>query len=671
MTLKLRAIGTGIACLMFTACGASKPEGAGGKQQGVESGCGRSSWTAGITELCGGRLVYRDYVYDDYGADLGTRTTPISKGTLSRSAGDLRYPAGAENTADLVRLELWLEGDEVVVEFELNTLYEPNQTVAAIALDTDNNPATGGGPWSGLDVSANGWELIHQFNTGDPASNLIRGRFPKPPGEVWIVRAVTAQADGTVMNVAFRGTQEQAGSNASPGGLGNNKGNFWEDRQAAALANGDISEFSAAVRVADLERRVTRGAEVGPGLHQRVYTSAYTLPPGEGISVNGEPGRHGDTGNTCEQYFHYRGKYQPYGIYIPDRAGPHGVQFVMHGCGANHSSLVNQPGMQARFGEELNRIIVVPLGRGPVGWYSDISERDVLDVYADVLANYDVDEDAVIAGGYSMGGYGTLRLAALYPHLFAAAVNWVGFTGDVTNTPGGVVEPQGATAGGIGNVIDFAANLRNVPTVSLYAAADELVQVNTGLAMRERFAQSAVVHDFYMHPNAEHLTFAVLDDWRKEAAYSAGRRRVSNPAHITYRTDESLAYADYGLRHDRAYWISEIRGRDEGYVDLDVKSLGCGLTEPVFEFGNDAGFGPAPLAWERQFRRVNGQTPLPKQNRMEAMLANVRSFSVDLKAACLVPGNLAYSIETDGPVEISFGGRTLNLAGAGKHEGRL
>src|SRR5262249_36727805 len=32
------------------------------------AGCGSGSWIAGTVELCAGELVYRDYVYDDYGA---------------------------------------------------------------------------------------------------------------------------------------------------------------------------------------------------------------------------------------------------------------------------------------------------------------------------------------------------------------------------------------------------------------------------------------------------------------------------------------------------------------------------------------------------------------------------------------------------------------------------
>jgi pimeloyl-ACP methyl ester carboxylesterase len=348
------------------------------------------------------------------------------------------------------------------------------------------------------------------------------------------------------------------------------------------------------------------------------------------------------------------------------------VQLVLHGCSANHASLINQPGMQQRFGEDLNRILLVPLGRGPVGWYSDISERDVLDVLGDVLGCYDVDRNAVFSGGYSMGGYGTLRFAALYPDFFAGAVNWVGFTGDILNTP----LPDNPLAGqspdgAVGNVIDFVDNLRNIPIVNLYSGADELVHVPTALALRSAFAASDVVHDFYLHPDAEHLTYAILDDWRKEADYSKDRRLV-DPAHVTFRTDPSLEYPEYEIKHDRAYWVSEVRGRAAGYVDVDVLSRGCGLPDPVLELGNDAGTGPAPLVWTRQFRRVVDEMPVVRDNRIEAVLANVESFRIDDALSCLRGGALSYHVETDGPVRIDFSdGRRITLDAAGTHDGTL
>lgn len=667
---------TAFSCLAFTTalagCSGAAPTGVENVEAQAATSCAAVSWVAGTTEVCGGALIYRDYVYDDHGADTSpVYNSPI--GDLSPRAGDATYPAGAENTADLVRLELAPRGNELLVTAELNTLYTPDQALVAIAIDTDNDAATGGGEWPGLGIRSAGWDVIETFARGDPATNLVTGSMPLPEGDTWRVQAVVAQADGTVMNVAFRGPDEGAAGLTASAPVGST---WWEDRQSAALAAGDISAFGHVVALRDLRARKRIAPVVAPGLHQRVYTSRYTLPPGEGISVDGIPGRHGDTGNPCEQYFHFLGKYQPYGVYIPAKPGPHGVQFALHGCAANHASLVNNTGMQQRFGEDLNRIVFVPLARGPQGYYSDISERDVLDAYDDLLAHYPVDLERVFSGGYSMGGYGTLRLAALYPDRFAGAVNWVGFTGDIFNTaiPGNPIPPYtsdgGSRNGAEGNVIDFLGNLRHIPSANLYAGEDELVHVTTALALMQAFADAAdVPYFFYLHPAAEHLTFAVLDEWIKEAAYSAPWTRVRNPQRVTYRTDAALDFPEYGIRHDRAYWISGITGRAAGYVDVDLSSLACRNETPSFETGNDAGTGPGPLAWVGEFRKATGVTASATANRLEGTLANVASLSVDVAGACLSSTAVGYRIVTDGPVELRLSdGRRLALA-AGTHEG--
>lgn len=682
---KFKTTGLGLAMLwLLTGCSGGGSSGGLAGDQGespdpgafvsappMASQCRGESWIGGTTEICGGILTYRDYVYDDHGADTNpTYNSPI--GSLSPRSGDATYPPGAENTADLVKLELGIEGGELVVTAELNTLFESDSTLLAVAIDTDNDPATGGGEWPGLDIDSTGWDWLEIIDTGDPDTNLMTGRFALPEGDTWRVQAVVAQADGTVMNVAYRGTDEEA-KGLTADGL--TAGTWWEDRQAAALGAGDISQFGHTVAVADLTGGVTRFDEVEPGFHQRVYLSQFTLPPGEGVDPDGVPGRHGDTGNPCEQYFNFLGKYQPYGLYIPDADGPHGLQLVMHGCNANHASLINNSGMQQVFGEGQNRILVVPLGRGPVGFYSDISERDVLDALADVLANYPVDEDQVFSGGYSMGGYGGLRFAALYPQLFAGLVNWVGFTGDIFNTPipGNPIPPitsgQGSTAGAVGNVIEFVGNLRHIPSANLYSGEDELVHVNTALALMQTFANAdGVPYEFFLHPVAEHLTYALLDDWQKEAAYSAGRTRVDNPQRVTYRSDESLRYPEYDIRHDRAYWISDIVGRDAGFIDIDLTSNGCGGEIPVYATGNNV--GPDPVPWVSQFREQSGAESLAQANRIEGSLDNVASLNIDVTGACLSSGLVEYDLTTDGPTIVNLSdGRSLSLGAAGGHQG--
>lgn len=623
------------------------------EQPRLPSYCGQASWTAGVTELCNGTLTYRDYVYDDYGADEPVPAPFYGFANASSfTAGDQSYPVGAENTADLVKLELSLRGDEAEAVFELNTLYSADQTLAAIAIDIDHNLETGGGQWPGLNVASSGWEEVHLFRSGDPSTNTIRGTFPVPDAEQWTIWAAVGQADGTVMNVAFRGLAERTGSTT---------GSAWfEELQAAALAAGDITQFRTDVCASDLRRQVTRGAEGHEtGFHERIYTSAYTLPPGEGVSITGIPGSKANGG----QAFNFLGRYQPYAYYWPAKDGPLDVQLYLHGSAANHTHIVEQPGFQRDFGDGLGRLLVSPLGRGVNGAYSDISERDVLDALDDALSYFPVRPDRVVISGYSMGGYGAVRLAELYPHRFTGLVNLVGATGDTDANPR-------SSGGLIGNIVDFVRNLRNVPSTHWYGAADALVPLPEGLAMRDAMANdSAGVYDFFLHANADHSTPQGVDMWGKEAAIS-GTWVVPQISRITYRTDESLRYPEYSIKHDRAYWIRDIQARSEGFADVDVKSFGCGYPESRLETGFEPGVGPVHYVWERTYRHATGAILMPTQNRIEVTLSNVASMTIERAGACLHPGSVSYSVITDGPATILLdNGPSVQLPEAGQYAG--
>lgn len=670
--------------------------------------CNEKAWYAGVTDLCAGKLVYRDYVFDDYGADSGqpveqlnvsnlnTRggeagfPTANTPGLLSPAAGDATYPEGAQSTADLVKLTLENQGQMMVATFEMNALYEPGQTIAAIAVDADNDITTTGASLLGL--RAEGADVVYEFNAGNVDTNEITGMFPMPDSGQFRVWAVTAQADGTVMNVAFRGPSEQA---AATGGLPDQfeagKGNWWEDLQAQRLGLGDISEFFATVKLDELQTGTTRVQAVKPGFRQRVYTSEYTVPnsTGEGMDLDGVLGREQIENNFCGQTFNAVGKYQSYGLYVPesvDPSQPASLMVLLHGCEANHASQVNQPGMQQQFGEDLQRIIVSPLGRGPTGFYSDLSERDVLDVLEDAKNTFNVDEERVFIGGYSMGGYGAARLAALYPDLFAGVSNWVGFTGRIVNTPipenplvaledqflaaGGDQIPLNSRAGAFGNVIDFLGNLRHIPGSHTYAGADELVQVNTALAWADRLNQSEdVQYEFYLHPLAEHLTFMALDDWAKEAAVVANLSRVTNPDHITFRTNSAFAFPEYELVHDKAYWVSEVTAREAADSLVDIQSFACNNSEPAFESGQDAGQGPLPYV--QTYRRAAGEGMVQTaENRFVATLQNVDTLLIDMAGSCL-SGGAAYEVTSDGPVTLRFSNGSSVSLPAGQSSGNL
>jgi dienelactone hydrolase len=461
-----------------------------------------------------------------------------------------------------------------------------------------------------------------------------------------------------VMNVAFRGPDERSAyslhyANASPYPP-TGQGAWFEDDQAAALAAGDISGFGHTVATADLERSVTRLQTVGPGLHERVYTSDHVIPPGEGMSYEGVDGR--GTGGTAAgffgQVFNFLGRYQPYGIYIPPKAGPYGMQMEWHGSNQGIVAQINQRGMQRDYGNELNRILVAPEARGPNGYGSDISERDLLDVMADVQQAYPVDRRQVFSSGYSQGGYITFRMAMLFPDRFAGYTSWVGFTGNDTNgTP--VADQVPVTAGAVGNMTDYARNLRWVPGSMIYGVEDELIPVPSAVAMQQAIDAAGASYAWYMHNPADHFTFALADDWRKEASYSAGQRLVADPPRVTFRTSLLVDSPDYGIRHDRAYWVSEIRGRRaEEFVDTDLTSLGCGGREP--KLTSNPGAGPSPVPWTSLSKVGVSAFQLPVRQTLEGTLTNVGSAAIDRRRACLDLG-FSYRIKSDGPATLALG----------------
>jgi len=196
------------------------------------------------------------------------------------------------------------------------------------------------------------------------------------------------------------------------------------------------------------------------------------------------------------------------------------------------------------------------------------------------------------------------------------------------------------------------------------------VQVNMGLDWALKLSQAdEVVYEFYMHLVAEHLTLIALDDWRKEAEFTRDLKRVKNPGRITYTTNESFAFPEYEIKHDKAYWISNIKGRDVGDISMDVESFACVRSNTNFTTGQTAGNGPVPFI--QTFRRLLGDpVQAASENRLTANLSNVESMTIDTTASCLQNG-AAYTVNSDGPVVLKFtNGKVLTLP-AGTSTGNL
>src|SRR5205814_6046141 len=118
--------------------------------------------------------------------------------------------------------------------------------------------------------------------------------------------------------------------------------------------------------------------------------------------------------------------------------------------------------------------------------------------WADVARHYPVDRSWVDVTGYSMGGFGTYRLLARWPDLFAR-----GFS----------------VAGAPGSVDDQLVSMRNTPPLLRNSDADELANITTSeqAVKDDEVAGLRVTENLYL--TADHLTLAANDEYGPGVAF--------------------------------------------------------------------------------------------------------------------------------------------------------
>ena len=136
---------------------------------------------------------------------------------------------------------------------------------------------------------------------------------------------------------------------------------------------------------------------------------------------------------------------------------------------------------------------------------------------------------------------------------------------------------------------------------------------------------------------------------------------------MTFRYVPDFDYPELGVRHDGAYWVTDIRtadGADEGLVD--ATSLADGYAEPSAETYTRS--GTRPLAYTARGLEWDdpGTEPRGPANTLELSLSGVESVTVWVEAAGLDPtGELTVEVETDAPATVTLrsasGTRTLDL----------
>src|SRR5205823_4310075 len=186
----------------------------------------------------------------------------------------------------------------------------------------------------------------------------------------------------------------------------------------------------------------------------------------------------------------------PYALYVPKKkkvpAHGWGLTLLLHSLSANYNQYTASRN-QSELGQRgPGSLVLTPAGRGPDGFYAGVPEADTFEAWADVARHYPVDRSWVDVTGYSMGGFGTYRLLARWPDLFARGFSVVGAPGSVD---------------------DQLASMRNTPLLAWNSTEDELVNLQTSEAAVAANTAAGIRFEEDKFLTADHLTLAGNDEY--------------------------------------------------------------------------------------------------------------------------------------------------------------
>ena len=659
---------------------------------------------SGTSAYRDGEWLYQDFLFDDHGATGVPAPTSsmdpygTSTNLYSPSAGTFLYPTAEEyahNAADLVELRVKPLDNETAFRVTFNSMVDPSLAAFTIALgdavpeatwphgagvtspaevfltwmggavevtDAASGDTLAPSPTAATDAERRQVEVRVPNAAWDPGAASVKmtiglglwdadsGAYlapqPGPPSE-------TVPGGGTLDGVAIfnvgprydEPTPVMAGyTMGDTAGIGQAAAPWWREReQSLALAQGDISEFSAEVDFGKLAAGETDESRVPTsGPMNRIMASRYVFGQGlEPANVCYGISSGIDVGTKC--IGRYVGQLQPYAIYVPDREPPaegFGLTLLMHSLSANYNQYLGTNNQSQLAERGPGTIVITPEARGPDGFYKGIPEATTFETWADVARHYPIDPDWVTASGYSMGGFGTYRLMARYPDLFSRGFPVVG-------TPG--------------SVEDQLISLRNTPLMAWNASADELVNIASAEEAHDQLVAAGVDHQYWQFPQADHLTLAANDEYGPGAAFLGEHRVDRDPPSVSYVVDPTEDTRD--VVADHAYWLSELTVRDPDASptgSIEVHSHGFGVA-PATARDRAPGAGvleggqnQAMPYVSRGVERIPGEEAAVA-DKLTISAANVAHVTVDT-ARARVSCDVKVEVESDGPLEVELTG---------------
>ncbi len=187
-------------------------------------------------------------------------------------------------------------------------------------------------------------------------------------------------------------------------------------------------------------------------------------------------------------------------------------------------------------------------------WWDQGSEEAVAALLDELLRRYDVDVNRVYLAGFSNGGTGALRYAALWPDRFAAAVSLMGaglFVDGASPAP----------AGGLGALPLLFVHGQRDPVIPARASEETVAE------LRRQVPGARV--ELRLLPGREH-ELVLDDDGGLTLPFLEPRRREPFPREVT------VALSD--LRSPRRFWIEALelaKGGGEARVEGRIRPDGA------------------------------------------------------------------------------------------------
>lgn len=641
---------------------------------------GTPSGIPGETAFDRREVIVTDHPFDDHGADIGlpdARTFEPANvdvgfpgaAAASGGVGDYRYPsdpAYANNAADIVEVRVAADPANWYLLVVLNTLVDSDRT--AIEARTDGKALLAHGSEGTLDGKpVDVWS--------DEERNFVEVRISRAVYDpettarpVFVAAGLWDPSNDSWLDPDPVGAAPPYFDLAYVPGEGIDS--YWRDRrQALDIAAGAFDEDAFPVdfgRLLDDPCDRVFCVHVSPfrGLHTRVFRSGQGL--GEGVAPQS---RYGGDGLGFRVY---RSTHQPYAVYEPfsDPAAPRPLVLLLHSTGGNHMSFVLTSGPKhpllglshlTSWADETNAIVAMPLARGEGGWYEGEAEKDVFEVWRDVARHFNVDRERVYVAGVGMGGFGSYRLAHLYPDQFAGAIAWAAPVTPasiwVPPVPAGAPTQNPPGCGGDEptcgyNLVDLFGNARSVPHLIVHGGMDEVVPVAGPEEWTTTLAESGSGYRYVLYPGRRHETsFPGTTAHRVSSFLGDFPIRQRSPMRVTYRVLRDLFQSQFGITYRGAYWVGGLElapGRQEGIVDAQRADLSVDSLPETF--GGDS-LGPFRL------RGQNVVSAQPSSNALELDLSGFVGSSIDVaRAGLIATAPLSLSIATDTAAEVQLVG---------------